>query len=76
MPFISFSKAAGPVAPDDVHINTQAVLCVEASGPDLLGKTMIHLLGQGIAVNAVNESLGTVVSGAPSTAWWPVHATT
>ena len=62
MTFIAFNKATSPIAPDDVRINTRAVLYVEGSRPDLLGQTVIHMLGQGAIVNAVTESLGTVVS--------------
>ncbi len=62
MPFISFNKASDPAAPDDLRVNTAAVLYVEASRPDLMGQTTIHLLGQGSAVQAVTESIGTVVS--------------
>ena len=62
MPFIALNKAFDPAAPDDLRINTAAVLYVEASRPDLVGQTTIHLLGQGITVNAVTESIGTVVS--------------
>jgi hypothetical protein len=62
MPFISFNKAIDPVAPDDLRINTAAVLYVEASRPGLLGQTTIHMLGQGTMVNAVTESTATVVS--------------
>ena len=62
MPFISFNKATDPLAPDDLRINTSAVLYVEASRASLLGQTTIHVLGQGTVVNAVTESIGTVVS--------------
>lgn len=62
MPFIALNKAFDPAAPDDLRINTASVLYVEASRPDLIGQTTIHLLGQGINVNAVTESIGTVVS--------------
>ena len=62
MPFIAFTKATDPNEVDDLRINTSAVLYVEASRPDLLGKTMIHMLGQSTVVNAVKESVGTVVS--------------
>lgn len=62
MPFVSFNKATDALAPDDLHVNTNAVLYVEASRSDLVGQTMIHLLGQGTAVNAVTESIGTVAS--------------
>ena len=62
MLFISFNKATDPLAPDDLHVNTNAVLYVEASRPDLVGQTTIHLLGQGTTVNAVTESIGTVVT--------------
>ncbi|MEO6016885.1 MAG: hypothetical protein ABIP46_06490 [Polaromonas sp.] len=62
MPFIAFNKAFDPAAPDDLRINTAAVLYVEASRPDLIGQTTIHLIGQGTVVNAVTESVGTVVS--------------
>lgn len=62
MPFIAFNKAFDPAAPDDLRINTAAVLYVEASRPDLIGQTTIHLLGQGVVVNAVTESIGLVVS--------------
>jgi len=62
MPFISFNRATDPAAPDDLRVNTAAVLYVEASRPDLMGQTTIHLLGQGSAVQAVTESIDTVVS--------------
>lgn len=62
MPLISFNKATDPAAPDDLRINTAAVLYVEASRPDLIGHTTIHMLGQGTTVNAVLETIGTVVS--------------
>lgn len=61
MSLISFNKATDPSAPDDLRINTSAVLYVEASRPDLVGRTTIHMLGQGSLVNAVIESVGTVV---------------
>jgi len=62
MSFIAFNKAFDPAAPDDLRINAAAVLYVEASRHDLIGQTTIHLLGQGVTVNAVTESIGTVVS--------------
>ncbi|MES2190264.1 MAG: hypothetical protein V4454_09085 [Pseudomonadota bacterium] len=62
MTFIAFNKATDPTAPDDLRINPEAVLYVEASRADLLGHTTIHLPGQGTVVNAVTESVGTVVS--------------
>ena len=62
MSFIAFNKAFDPAAPDDLRINTASVLYVEASRPDLIGQTTIHLLGQGINVNAVTDSIGAVVS--------------
>jgi hypothetical protein len=62
MPFIAFNKAFDPDAPDDLRINTAAVLYVEASRIDMIGQTTIHLLGQGVMVNAVTESIGLVVS--------------
>ena len=62
MPFVSFNKAADPLAPDDLHVNTRAVLYAEASRPDLVGQTTVHLLGQGTTVNAVTESIGVVVT--------------
>lgn len=62
MPFIAFNKAFDPDAPEDLRINTTAVLYVEASRLDLVGQTTIHLLGQGVTVNAVTESISLVVS--------------
>lgn len=62
MTFLAFNKATDPTAPDDLRINPEAVLYVEASRADLLGQTTIYLLGQGTVVNAVTESVGTVVS--------------
>ena len=62
MPIISFNKATEPLAADDLRINPGAVLYVEASRPELMGQTTIHLLGQGEAVNAVEEGIGTVVN--------------
>ena len=61
MPFVSFNRATDPAVPDDLRINTSAVLYVEASRAGLIGQTTIHMLGQGTAVNAVTESIGTVV---------------
>jgi hypothetical protein len=62
MPLVAFNKATDPAVRDDLRINPQAVLYVEASRPDLMGRTTIHLLGQGTVVNAVTESVDTVVS--------------
>ena len=62
MAFISFTKASDHAAHDELRINAMAVLYVEASRPDLTGRTMIHMLGQGSIVNAVAESVGTVIS--------------
>ena len=62
MPFIAFNKAFDPDAPEDLRINTAAVLYVEASRLDLVGQTTIHLLGQGVTVNAVTEAISLVVS--------------
>ena len=61
MPFIAFNKAFDPDTPDDLRINTAAILYVEASRLDLIGQTTIHLLGQGVTVNAVTESTSVVV---------------
>ena len=61
MPFIAFNKAFDPETPDDLRINTAAVLYVEASRFELTGQTTIHLLGQGVTVNAVMESISLVV---------------
>ena len=62
MAFIAFNKAFDPAGPEDLRINTAAVLYVEGSRLDLVGQTTIHLLGQGVTVNAVTESIGLVVS--------------
>ncbi len=62
MPIVTFNKATDPGTPDDLRLNTLAVLYVEASRPELVGQTTIHLLGQGSMVNAVTESIGSVVS--------------
>ena len=62
MPFIAFNKAFEPAEPEDLRINTDSVLYVEGSRLDLVGQTTIHLLGQGVTVNAVTESIGLVVS--------------
>ena len=62
MAFISFTKSADLEAPDDLRINSTAVLYIEASRPELMGRTMIHMLGQGALVNAVMESSGTVIT--------------
>ena len=62
MPFISFTKSADLKAPDDLRINSTAVLYVEASRPELMGRTMIHMLGQGALVSAVMEPIGTVIT--------------
>lgn len=62
MSFIAFNKTTEPLAADDLRVNPRAVLYVEASRPDLVGQTTIHLLGQSEVVNAVEETIGTVVS--------------
>ena len=62
MSFIAFNKAFDPAEPDDLRINASAVLYVEASRINMAGHTMIHLLGQGVTVNAVTESISMVVS--------------
>lgn len=62
MLFAAFNKVADPGSCDDLRVNKEAVLYVEASRPDLVGHTMIHMLGQGSTVNAVTESVGAVVS--------------
>lgn len=62
MPLLCFNKATDPSAPDDLRINPAAVLYVEASRPDLIGQTTIHLLSEGTSVNAVTQSTATVVS--------------
>ena len=62
MNFIAFNKTAEPTADVDLRINPQAVLYVEASRPDLVGQTTIHLLGQSTVVNAVEEAVDAVVA--------------
>ena len=62
MPFIAFNKATDPTAPDDLRINSSALLYVEASRPDVVGRTTIHMLGQATTVNAVTEPVTTVVN--------------
>ena len=62
MSFIAFNKTTEPLATDDLLVNPRAVLYVEASRPDLVGQTTIHLLGQSEVVNAVEETAGAVVS--------------
>ena len=62
LPFISFNKASDPLASDDLRINTDAVLYVEAFRAELIGETTIYMLGQDTVVNAVTESISTVVS--------------
>ena len=44
-PFIAFNKVSTLDAADDLRVNPAAVLYVEASRPDLIGHTTIHLLG-------------------------------
>ena len=61
MSFIAFNKTTEPLAADDLRVNPRAVLYVEASRPDLVGQTTIHLLGQSEVVNAVEETAGAVV---------------
>jgi hypothetical protein len=61
MNFVAFNKTTQPAASEDLRVNPRAVLYVEASRPDLVGHSSIHLLGQGETVNAVEESIGTVV---------------
>jgi hypothetical protein len=61
MPFLSFNRATEPAAPDELRINTSAVLYVEASRAELIGQTTIHMLGQGTVANTVSESIDTVV---------------
>ena len=59
---ISLNKATDASAHDDLRVSKAAVLYVEGSRPDLVGNTMVHMLGQGAVVNAVTQSVGTVVS--------------
>ena len=61
MPFIALNKASDPTAPDDLRINSAAILYVEASRQELLGRTTVHVLGQGATVIAVNEPIDVVV---------------
>lgn len=61
MPFLSLNKASDPGAPDDLRINSTSILYVEASRPDLVGRTTIHVMGQGALVIAVDESIDVVV---------------
>ena len=61
MTFIALNKASDPTAPDDLRINSAAILYVEASRQELLGRTSVHVLGQGAAVIAVNEPIDVVV---------------
>ena len=61
MSFIAFNKTTEPLAADDLRVNPRTVLYVEASRPDLVGQTTIHLLGQSEMVNAVEETVDTVV---------------
>ena len=62
MPFIGFNKAFDPDIPQDLRINTAAVLYAEAVRLDLVGQTTTHLLGQGETLNAVTEPVSLVVS--------------
>lgn len=62
MAFVAFNKSSDTRSSDDLRINKSAVLYVETSRPDLVGHTMIHMLGQGSTVNAVTESVDNVVS--------------
>ena len=62
MSLISFNKATEPGIYDDLRINVAAVLYVEGSRPDLVGQTTLQMLGQGEAVLAVADSVGTVVN--------------
>ena len=61
MTFIALNKASDPTAPDDLRINSAAILYVEASRQELLGRTTVHVLGQGATVIAVNEPVDVVV---------------
>ena len=61
MPFVALNKASDPTAPDDLRINSAAILYVEASRQELLGRTTVHVLGQGATVIAVNEPIDVVV---------------
>ena len=61
MTFIALNKASDPTAPDDLRINSAAILYVEALRQELLGRTTVHVLGQGATVIAVNEPVDVVV---------------
>jgi len=61
MTFIALNKASDPTAPDDLRINSAAILYVEASRQELLGRTAVYVLGQGATVIAVNEPIDVVV---------------
>ena len=60
MAFVAFNKASDTTSRDGLRINTNAVLYVEVSRPELVGHTMIHMLGQGTTVNAVTDSIDSV----------------
>ena len=61
MPFIALNKASDPTAPDDLRINSAAILYVEAARTEVAGRTTVHVLGQGTAVMVVNEPINVVV---------------
>ena len=62
MAFAAFNKAFDPTSADGLRINTNAVLYAEVSRPELVGHTMIHMLGQGSTVNAVTDATDSVVN--------------
>ena len=62
MAFVAFNKASDTSSADGLRINTNAVLYVEVSRPELVGHTMIHMLGQGSTVNAVTDAIDSVVN--------------
>lgn len=46
MSMISFNKSNDPHPPEEVRINTDAVLYAEATQPDQVGKTVLYLQGE------------------------------
>jgi hypothetical protein len=73
MPIFHFNKATDPANAEDVWINTGAVRFAETARPGQLGKTSIHLIGQGEAGILVEEDIETVLGSMSKLVAAPRH---
>lgn len=65
MPIIRLRRATNPPTPEAVHINSGAVLFVEAATENQVGQTMIQMFGQTEQGIRVVESIQHVLEALP-----------